>query len=187
MLRNKIFKNLPISTVIIFCSFLIATNFLVQWQIHFYNFTLTVGLFVYPILFLLTDYTTEIYGRSNSKRLAMLGLIFSIIPSIFISTFQIILGSLLAYLVAQLMDIYSFLWIKDYTHGKYLWLRSSMSTAVSLLADTFIFSFVAFYGVLDNKTIISIMYTEYPIKLAYAFLNVIPLYYFVNKYRRHGK
>ena len=85
------------------------------------------------------------------------------------------------------MDIYSYLWIKDYTNGKYLWLRSSLSTAISLLADTFIFTTIAFYGVLDNKTIISIMYTEYPVKLAYAFFNIIPLYYLVNKYKTHGK
>lgn len=187
ILKNSIFKDLPISLVVIFCLLLVATNYLVQWQLHFYKFTVTIGLFVYPILFLLTDFTSEIFGRKNSRRLVFIGLVFSIIPSVFISTFQIIIGSLLAYLFAQLMDIYSFLWIKGYTNGKYLWLRSSLSTAISLLADTFIFTTIAFYGVLDNNTIISIMYTEYPVKLAYAFFNILPLYYLVNKYKTHGK
>lgn len=184
MMLSRKNERLPIWVIILFCSLLVATNFLVQWQLHFYWFTVTVGLFVYPFLFLLTDFTSEIFGRKKSKQLVFIGLVFSIIPSIFISTFQIVAGSLLAYLAAQLFNIHNFLWIKEKTNNKYLWLRSSISNTIALLIDTVIFSTVAFYGVLDNKTILSIIYTEYPIKLIYAFFNVIPLYILIKLYKK---
>lgn len=167
-----------------FCVVLVATNFLVQWQVSFWRFTITVGLLVYPITFLVTDYVSEIYGKQVAGRLVWVGFFFAFVPSVFLSTLQITLGSMLAYLLAQFHDVWAFHWWRQRTNGRYLWLRNNASTAVSQLLDTVIFSTVAFYGVLEVDTIIAIMYSEYPIKLLYALLDTGPLYFFVNRARR---
>jgi queuosine precursor transporter len=57
----------------------------------------------------------------------------------------IIIGSLAAFLFSQLLDVTIFHIIKSRTGGKYLWLRSTGSTAFSQLADTFIVTSIAFY------------------------------------------
>ncbi len=57
----------------------------------------------------------------------------------------IIIGSLVAFLVGQLVDVYVFHWLKTSSGEKYLWLRSTGSTLVSQLIDSFVVLFIAFY------------------------------------------
>jgi uncharacterized integral membrane protein (TIGR00697 family) len=57
----------------------------------------------------------------------------------------IIIGSLVAFLVGQLVDVYVFHWLKSSSGDKYLWLRSTGSTLVSQLIDSFVVLFIAFY------------------------------------------
>jgi queuosine precursor transporter len=58
---------------------------------------------------------------------------------------NIIVGSLIAFMVGQLVDVYVFHWVKEKTGEKMVWLRSTGSTLVSQLIDSFIVLFVAFY------------------------------------------
>lgn len=58
---------------------------------------------------------------------------------------NIIVGSLIAFMVGQLVDVYVFHWVKQKTGEKLIWLRSTGSTLVSQLIDSFIVLFVAFY------------------------------------------
>jgi uncharacterized integral membrane protein (TIGR00697 family) len=57
----------------------------------------------------------------------------------------IIVGSLTAFLVSQLVDAYVFHYLRKLTGHKYLWLRSTGSTVVSQLIDSFVILFIAFY------------------------------------------
>jgi uncharacterized integral membrane protein (TIGR00697 family) len=57
----------------------------------------------------------------------------------------IIIGSLVAFLVGQLVDVYVFHYIRERSGEKYLWLRSTGSTLVSQLIDSFVVLFIAFY------------------------------------------
>ena len=57
----------------------------------------------------------------------------------------IIIGSLVAFLIGQLVDVISFHRIKQVTGEKYIWLRSTGSTLISQLIDSFVVLFVAFY------------------------------------------
>ena len=184
LMKKRFGMEFPLSIGVVFCLILLATNFLVQWQISFWDITITVGLLVYPLTFLITDYVSEIYGKKACKQLVLIGLLFTFIPSVILSTFQITIGSLLAYIIAQYHDVWAFHWWKEKTNGKLLWLRNNASTFVSQFLDTIIFTTVAFYGVLDNKTILTIMYSEYPIKLIYALLDTAPLYFLVALYKR---
>jgi uncharacterized integral membrane protein (TIGR00697 family) len=58
---------------------------------------------------------------------------------------NIIVGSLLAFLIGQVIDVYVFHWVKERTGEKYIWLRSTGSTLVSQLIDSFVVLFYAFY------------------------------------------
>ncbi len=169
----------PLSIIFIFCGFLILTNILCQWQYHFYSFTVVYGLFIYPLTFLVSDYVSEIYGKKVCLRLVFIGLLFATIPSLYLATVQITIGSMLAYIISQFHDVWAFHWWKKKTNGKFLWLRNNASTWVSQGIDTVLFSFIAFYGILETETIISIIYTEYPIKVIYALLDTGPLYLFI--------
>ena len=185
MLRNgryskKVNTQFPgIIVITIFCVILLTTNITAQYLISFWNFTVTIALFIYPLTFLVTDYVSEIYGKKACIKLVILGLLFSLFPSFIFSTPQIIAGSLLAYLIAQFHDVWAFHWWKRLTKNRHLWIRNNMSTVVSQLFDTVIFTFVAFYGVYDINIILSIMISEYPIKVAMAVIDTGPLYILV--------
>jgi uncharacterized integral membrane protein (TIGR00697 family) len=58
---------------------------------------------------------------------------------------SIIVGSLLAFIISQIVDVTVFHWIKEKTGEKYIWLRSTGSTLVSQLIDSFVVLFYAFY------------------------------------------
>lgn len=65
--------------------------------------------------------------------------------SVFGQGMNIILGSLTAFLVGQLVDVYVFHWVKEKTGERWVWLRSTGSTVVSQLIDSFVVLFIAFY------------------------------------------
>ena len=166
----------PLWPTLLLALALTATNILVQWQVSFYKFTVTMGFFVYPLTFLITDYVSEVYGKYKCHRMVLICLVFTFIPSVAMSTLQITIGSLLAYWVAQYHDIWAFDWWKKKTQGKHLWLRNNASTIVSQAMDTIIFSFVCFIGVLPKQEIFKIIYSEYPLKIIYALADTAPLY-----------
>src|SRR5688572_14763601 len=73
---------------------------------------------------------------------------------------RIILGSLCAFLIGQLVDVFVFQKLKRATGNKWLWLRATGSTLVSQLVDSFVVLFIAFYGVFTNQQIIAIGLTN---------------------------
>jgi queuosine precursor transporter len=83
---------------------------------------------------------------------------------------RIIIGSLTAFLVGQLVDVFVFQKLRNATGSKYLWLRSTGSTLVSQLVDSFVVLFIAFYGVFSTDQIIAIGITNYIYKFAVAVL-----------------
>lgn len=176
---RKHIRDIPPVPLALFCAVLVLTNVLCQWQVRFWQFTVTVGLFVYPLSFLILNYVNELKGRTVSRKMIRIGFFFSLVPSLMLSTVQITAGSLLAYLMAQLYDVAAYNWWRRKTEGRHLWLRNNASGFVSLLIDTVVFSIVAYVRVLEWPVILSIMYTEYPIKCAYTIFNTGPLYLFV--------
>jgi uncharacterized integral membrane protein (TIGR00697 family) len=57
----------------------------------------------------------------------------------------IIAGSLVAFLIGQIVDVMVFQWIKKRSSGRGLWMRATGSTLVSQLIDSFVVLFIAFY------------------------------------------
>jgi uncharacterized integral membrane protein (TIGR00697 family) len=141
---------------------------------HF-SFHLTAGVLLWPVVFVMTDIINEYYGPKGVRFLSFLaiGLIaFSFIiynaaiglkPSeyfsigngidkpdsafrgIFGQGLWIIIGSIVAFLIGQVLDVLVFHRIKKMTGEKNIWLRATGSTVVSQLIDSFVVLFIAFY------------------------------------------
>ena len=97
----------------------------------------------------------------------------------------LISASMLAYLVAQLIDVRIFHYLKKVTNEKKLWLRNNLSTMFSQLIDTIIVnSIFLYFGLnLDWDIIIKIIIASYLFKIIIALLDT-PLVYFGVHYTR---
>lgn len=89
---------------------------------------------------------------------------------------RIILGSLSAFMLGQLVDVFVFQQLRKYTGSKFLWLRSTGSTLVSQFVDSFVVLYIAFAGVFSNQQIIAIGITNYIYKFTAAIV-LTPLIY----------
>lgn len=131
-------------------------------------FTQSIGIILWPVIFLLTDLINEYYGKDGVRKLTYItvGLIsftfilltvalnipatsFSPVSdndfrTVFGQSQWIIIGSIVAFLFSQLIDVYVFWAFKKVTGNKYIWLRATGSTMVSQLVDTFVVQFIAF-------------------------------------------
>lgn len=163
----------------------------------------TLGNIMYGTLFLVTDALGEKYGHKDARKAVALGF-FSLISMVIIMQISLLfepseydiaqssletifgllpriaLGSLLAYGVSQLIDVYIFKWIKGLTGEKYLALRNIGSTFFSQLVDTIIFVPIAFLGELPFDLVVEIFITTYIIKLMVAVLDT-PFVYLIKR------
>jgi len=125
-----------------------------------YTFEQSVGLLPYPITFIVTDIVSEIYGRKKANQVVTAGLFASLFMLVIVSIsdyvsaaswspvnkneFHKVFGlsgaavfaSMMAYLVAQYIDVRAFHFWKKLTNGKHLWLRNNASTIFSQFIDT---------------------------------------------------
>ena len=149
----------------LFIAALVSCNLIFQkffsWSpFGLYTFEISVGIIPYPITFLVTDIISEIYGRKKANQVVMAGLFASVFVLGIVmvaesvaatswspvddGTFSEVFGltgvavgaSMLAYLLAQFIDIRVFHFWKRLTKGKHLWLRNNGSTFTSQLVDT---------------------------------------------------
>lgn len=98
---------------------------------------------------------------------------------------RIIVGSLTAFLVGQLVDVFIFQRLRRATGNRWLWIRATGSTLVSQLVDSFVVLFIAFYGVFANDQIIAIGITNYIYKFTVAILLTPVIYlghYLIDNY-----
>lgn len=140
-----------------------------------YSFQLSASILVWPFIFIFTDIINEYYGPRGVKFLTyltifLIGYSFMIINSavllapselfsmgngifdangayrgIFGQSAWVMIGTLFAFYISQLLDVRIFHRIKKKTGKKKLWLRATGSTLVSQLVDTFVMLFIAFY------------------------------------------
>lgn len=165
-------------------------------------FILSVGILPWPIVFVVTDLINEHFGKEGVKKLTYLttGLIlytFVIlalalrIPSASVSTVTdgafrdvfgqgmwIIVASVIAFVCSQLLDAALFAFFHKKTGGKMIWLRSTGSTVISQLFDSFIVSGIAFWltGKVSTQDYINMAVTGYWFKLLLA-ICLTPLIY----------
>ena len=91
---------------------------------------------------------------------------------------RIIIGSLVAFLVSQIVDVTIFHKIKKVTGEKYVWLRATGSTVISQLVDSYIVLFIAFTGKFTWQQILAIGMMNYTYKFVVAII-LTPLIYLI--------
>lgn len=161
---------------------------------------ISVGMLAFPLTFVLTDLLNEFYGPRVARFVTYVGLgmllvTFTILvvagalpqaahspypaewfARIFGSSLRLIVASLTAYVVGQLLDIFVFATLKRWAGGRYIWLRATGSTVISQAVDTLVVQFINFGGVLPVEEIGSLAANSYVIKFVVA-LAMTPLIY----------
>jgi queuosine precursor transporter len=100
--------------------------------------------------------------------------------AIFGQNMRIIVGSIVAFLVSQSVDVLVFQRIKRATGNKHLWLRATGSTLVSQLVDSYIVLFIAFSGLFSWQLILAVGIMNYVYKFVLAIV-LTPVIYFIEK------
>lgn len=97
---------------------------------------------------------------------------------LFLQSMGIILGSLTAFLIGQLLDVHAFQWLRRLSGSRHIWLRATGSTLFSQLIDSFVVLFIAFYvfGNWSWQQVISVGIMNYLYKFLVAIL-ATPLLY----------
>jgi uncharacterized integral membrane protein (TIGR00697 family) len=171
--------------------------------IQFGPFILSIGAILWPVVFLTTDLINEYYGRTGVRKLSimtatLIAYAFVILfiamkvpaakgisavtdeqfSAVFGQSMWIIVGSIVAFLVSQLIDSAMFWFLRKKTGGKLIWLRSTGSTVVSQLIDTFIVLGIAFWlpGKMTTEVFLNAALTGYTFKLLVA-IGLTPLIY----------
>lgn len=177
---------------------------------------MSLGILPWPVVFVTTDLINEYFGQKGVRKLSLitasliaytfvllyLGLKIPAVKgdglvtdeqftAVFGQSMLIIVGSITAFMVSQLIDVTIFHFFKNKTGDKMIWLRSTGSTVISQLFDSFIVLGIAFWlpGKMDNETFLLSALTGYSVKLGIAIL-LTPLIYLghslIEKYI-HGK
>lgn len=178
----------------------ILANIQVVKTIEIFALTATLGNALYGSIFLSTDILSEKYGKKDAKTAIWLGFIASITMILTMSLAllfepgsfdvaqpaleilfgvvpRVVIGSLCAYLVSQMIDILLFAKIKEkWPSDKYLWLRNNGSTMISQLIDSLIFVSIAFLGMYEMNVFLEILLTTYFIKVIVAVLDTPFIY-----------
>ena len=176
----------------------IVANIQVSKTVEILGLTATLGNIVYAGSFLATDILSERYGKRAARRgiavgffaivtvtvLMQLALLFEPAPSdvmhgalsnVFGVLPRIAVASLAAYLVSQAHDVWAYQFWRERFPGP-LWVRNNLSTIVSQLIDSVIFTLVAFLGVFSAPVLIQIVITTYLFKAVVAFADTPVLY-----------
>ena len=157
------------------------------------------GAILFPLVYIVGDILSEVYGFKAARRVILTAFAVSILAS---ATFylvqlappasewenqeafesilgfvpRIVLASVIAFLVGQLLNSYVLVKIKERTKERNLWLRLMGSTALGQFADTLIFCTIAFYGVITGIEFLKYLVIGYFYKSSIEYL-FVPITY----------
>jgi uncharacterized integral membrane protein (TIGR00697 family) len=155
----------------------LLSNYLVQFPVQYYGLekVLTYGAFSYPVAFLITDLANRSYGKMIARKIVYIGFVIGIIFTILFSTnftdlisIRIAIGSGLAFLIAQLLDVQIF----DRLRKKKWFVAPLTSSLIGSTVDTFLFFSVAFYG--TGVPWVTLSFGDLTIKVFVALIMLIP-------------
>ncbi|MEE9407579.1 MAG: queuosine precursor transporter [Polaribacter sp.] len=198
----------------LFITSLVVSNLIFQkffsWNFFgIYTFEISVGILPYPITFLVTDIISEIYGKKKANQVVIMGIFASffsllilyvsnMVPatewspvndSLYTKVFGFssiaVFSSMIAYLLAQFVDIKIYHFWKRKTNGKHLWLRNNFSTITSQFLDTFSVLFLlCSFGVIEWSLFSKLLLSGFLFKVLVALLDTPMLYLAVYYFRR---
>ncbi len=171
-----------VAALTIYITSLFAANTLgIKLMPFIFGTQLSVAVFSFPVVFLMTDVIGEVYGKKTARMFVFAGFISIVLFLIysFLSTItpwgaralwvhdsynqifglsaRISIASLLAFVIAEYQDVVAFFFFKKKLGQSNFWLRSNLSNVWSQLLDTIIFTIVAFAGIYSWHTIFLII------------------------------
>jgi queuosine precursor transporter len=169
---------------ILLCSNLIGAGKVVEVA----GFRFSSGVLFFPVSYIFGDILTEVYGYARSRKVVWAGfgaMFFATFMSSFVlwmppasswphqqafetvfgSTYRIFLGSLIAFFCGEFANSFTLAKMKILTKGKHLWMRTIGSTIVGELVDSLIFYPIAFLGVWSTDDVITVLMTNYMMKV----------------------
>ena len=182
---------------ILFCVCLIAANVLETKQISVGSISLTGGLIVFPVSYIINDCVCEVWGYGNARLViwvgfvmnfffVLLGALCDAIPgapywtneagfhAIFGLAPRIVAASFLAFICGSFVNAYIMSRMKLSSGGRNFSLRAVVSTVFGETADSVIFFPLAFWGVIPTAELPWLMFWQVILKTAYEVL-VLPI------------
>lgn len=165
----------------------------------------SIGVIPWPIVLIATDIMNEYFGREGVKKItlitiAMIAYCFVVIflamqvpaasfspvndavfNQVFGQSLWIIVGSLVAFAVSQILDVTVFWFFRKKTKGRMLWLRTTGSTVVSQMVDSVLVVGIAFWlpGKVQTADFLNVAATNYSYKLLIA-IGLTPIIYLIH-------
>ncbi|HAS88992.1 MAG TPA: hypothetical protein DCS48_06755 [Desulfovibrio sp.] len=178
---------------------LILCNIQVLKTIELFGMTTTLGNILYASVFLSTDMLSEFYGKKEAKKAVYLGFVVLVMAVVYMQLAlmfnpaaddfvqphleaifgflpRVALGSMAAYVISQLNDVYVFHLLKDKMGQRHLWLRNNASTLLSQFLDSSVFCLVALWGLFPVDVWVEILFTTYLFKVIVAVMDTPFLY-----------
>lgn len=176
--------------VVLVCSNIIGPAKLASINIFGENFIYGAGVLFFPLSYVFGDVLTEVYGYARARKVIWVGfcgvffasimsfIIVELPPApgwegqeayalIFGQVPRIVLASLGAFFTGEMINAYVMARMKIWTKGKHLWTRTIGSTVVGQGADSMIFYPVAFYGIWENDILLTVMVSNFLIKVSW--------------------
>ena len=193
----------------------LLANIEVLLLVRAFGVEMTLGNVMFASTFLITDILSENHSRKDANRAVVISTFCSIVfiaisqmwllytpaendwasgafHTIFSSTPRIVCASLLVYLISQLTDVWLYHKWWDWCRKRFrdekkgLWIRNNGSTMISQLLNTLLYTFFAFYGTYDMKTLMSIFISSYMIYFITSLLDTPFVYWCRNIHEKHN-
>jgi len=177
----------------------ILANLLLVKSVNILGISATLGNVLFASNFLATDILTENYGYKEAKKGVKFGIIaviiFMIITQVALlyipnsediaqSSFELLfsfvpritLASVSMFALSNIIDIRLYEYLRKKSNGKRMWLRNNLCTIISNGGENFLFYLIAFSGIMDIHTIVSIAISATIIEILIALCDTPFLY-----------
>jgi queuosine precursor transporter len=181
--EQKQFKHLDTVTAL-FVAVLLISNIVTSKIIGFGNFAFPGAVIIFPLSYIFGDILTEVYGYKRARKVIWLGFLSNILLAVILMivgslpaapgwqnqdayekilglTPRIVVASLIAYFAGEFVNSFILAKMKLATKGKWLFSRTIGSTVIGEFIDTALFILIAFWGVLPQQLIVTIVASNY--------------------------
>ena len=172
------------------------------------GFTFGAGILFFPLGYVIGDVLTEVYGYAHARRCIWVGfsalvfmafmswVVVSLPPaagwegqaayeSVFGQVPRIVMASIVAFWAGEFVNSFVLARMKVLTKGRHLWTRTIGSTVVGQAVDSVIFYPLAFAGVWSTSQVVTVMFTNWALKVLWEALLTPVTYAVVGWLKRH--
>lgn len=204
-MKNKVSITFMVCAML-FSTCLIIANIVEQKTILVLGVECTAGLFIFPLSYVLGDVITEIWGVKRARLVILLGFAMNLLAVIVFnlsviaepsanfeynrefalilgSTWRISLASFIAFILGSMLNAEVMDRMKKHDENRRFGFRAIASTVVGEGADSLVFFFIAFYGIIPTDDLWMLIFTQSGIKIVYE-IAVLPITTFVVKHMK---